>query len=242
MERFLTQITAANYVTCYAVAQVGPGVPPGSACDESRGKASRLAPIAPHAPHDKLMTIKFMKTTPHEARTAKGFAIPGTLLNITAGGLLLAATATVCLCNTHKLAAMASYPELSSQNQDATSFIINDIRKANSLQHASADRVVLKCGSPGNTTLITYTYDPAARTLTRTDGRSTQTVLTDLEGFSFSFFQRPSATAAFNSFAPATAATARMVSCHWSCTRKIAGAKVNSERVDLAPVVLRNHC
>jgi len=147
-----------------------------------------------------------------------------------------------CLSNTYKLAAMAGYQRLSSQNQDATSLIVNDIRRANSLDHASQDKVVLRCGPAGHISLITYTYDAAAHILTRTDSRSTQTVLTDLDGFSFSFFQRPSPAASFNSFAPATAATARVVSCRWSCSRRVAGDRVDSESVELAPIVLRNHC
>jgi hypothetical protein len=184
--------------------------------------------------------MNVMKTTVR--KTVWGAVIPGTLFNITAGGLIAIGASVACLSNTCKLAAMASYEGLSSQNQDATSLIVKDIRRANSLEHASQDKVVLRCGSPGHISLITYTYDAAAHILTRTDSRSTQTVLTDLDGFSFSFFQRPSLGASFNSFAPATASTAKMVSCRWSCSRKVAGDRVDTESVELAPIVMRNHC
>lgn len=184
--------------------------------------------------------MKVMKTTVH--KDVWGSVIPGTLFNITAGGLIAISASVVCLCNTYKLAAMASYQEVSSQSQDATSILAKDLRRANSLEYASPNRVVLKCGAASDAILITYTYDEAARTLTRTDGRYTQAVLTDLDGFSFSFFQRPASGASFNSFAPATASTAKMVGCHWSCSKKLAGDRVDTETVDLAPIVLRNRC
>jgi len=184
--------------------------------------------------------MKVMKTTLRKA--VWGSVLPGTLFNITAGGLIAVGASVACLCNTYKLAAMASYQGLSSRNQDATSLIVKDIRRANSLDHASQDRVVLNCGSAGHTILVTYSYDAATHTLTRTDGRSTQTILTDLDGFSFSFFQRPASGMGFNSLVPASGASAKMVSCRWSCSRKIAGDRVDTEKVELAPIVMRNRC
>jgi hypothetical protein len=184
--------------------------------------------------------MKIMKTT--QNKTNWGFAMPGTLLNLTAGGFLAAAVVSVALCNMQKVAGMASYPGLNSESQDASSLIEKDIRRASAVEQAVSNEVVLKYNISGHVSHVTYTYNAAARTLTRTDERVSQTVLTDLESFSFSFFQHPGANAAFNTFAAAQAGNARIVGCRWSCSRKAAGAKVDAETVELAPVVLRNHC
>src|SRR5260221_14452436 len=123
-------------------------------------------------------------------RDDRGFAIPGTLLNMAAGGLLVVA-ASAGLCSMPKLAAMANYPSLNAENQDASSLITKDIRRANRLEGASENRVVLQCASANGTTLVTYTYNATERTLKGTDNRSTQTVLADSDAFFFSFFSRP---------------------------------------------------
>lgn len=184
--------------------------------------------------------MNIMKTT--NGKNLWGFVVPATLFNLTAGGFLVVAAGSFSLCGMPKLAAMASYPALNSQNQDATTLITRDLRQASSLKQASQDCVVLNCQTVNGSSLVTYTYNAAAHTLTRTDEHSTQTILTGLDGFSFSFFQRPALAAAYDTFAPATAQNAKMVSCRWSCSKKVAGNKVDSENIELAPILLRNHC
>ena len=176
------------------------------------------------------------------AKKMFGFVIPETLLHTSAGGLLAVAATTACLCGLPKLGAMAGYPATNTQNQDASSLIANDIRRAGSLKQASEHQLVLNCGSATAPALVTYTYDAAAHTLTRKDDHSTRTVLTGVGAFSFRFFQHPTGQAAFNKLAPATAADARVVSCHWFSARRLGTAPVDSESIDLAPIVMRNHC
>lgn len=170
-----------------------------------------------------------------------GFATTGMLLNVALGCLILIGAGAFGLTNGRKVAAMASYPALSSQDQSATSRISQDLRQACSIESAASDRMVLRSRDAAGTELVSYAYNPAQRTLTREDGHSTETLLTDLDNFSFSLFQRPSAHATFGTFAPASAANASLVGCHWTCSRKLAGTKLDSEHVEMAPVVLRNH-
>ena len=170
-----------------------------------------------------------------------GFAMHGMLINVALGSLILIGAGTFGLTNGRKVAAMASYPALSSQDQNATRRIAQDLRRACSIESAATDRMVLRSRDAAGTELVSYSYNPAQRTLTREDGHSSETVLSELDNFSFSLFQRPAAHATFGTFAPATAANAGMVGCHWTCSRQLAGTKLDSEHVEMAPVVLRNH-
>jgi hypothetical protein len=163
------------------------------------------------------------------------------VLNIALGSLILLGAGTFGLSNGRKVAAMASYPGISSQDQNATSRIAQDLRQACSIESAASDRIVLRTRDAAGAELVSYSYNTAQRTLTREDGHSTVTVLSELDNFSFSLFQRPASQAAFGAFARATAANAGMVGCHWTCSRKLGGTKLDSEHVEMAPVVLRNH-
>jgi hypothetical protein len=170
-----------------------------------------------------------------------GFALPGMVMNITLSGVLLLGAGSLGLSNARKVAAMASYPSLNRQDQKATDLIAQDIRGASSVESASDTQIVLKGVVTGGASTVAYTFNPAARTLTRTEGSSMRTLLTDVDSFAFSLFQRPAAGAPYGTFAPATARTAKMVGCRWSCSRKVAGAKVDSESIQIAPVILRSH-
>src|SRR5690349_1022441 len=133
-------------------------------------------------------------------RVRSGFAVPGMLLNATLGSALLLGTGSFVLCNAHKLAAMANFPALNSQSQNANGLIANDLRQAGSIESASSDRIVLRSALPGEVGTITYRYDRALGTLSREEGRTTQTVLNNLDDFSFSLFQRSSPDASFESW------------------------------------------
>lgn len=185
--------------------------------------------------------MKEMKTADKKG-FGRGFAIPGMLLNITIGGMLVVGTGSLGLSSVHKVANMASYPGLNTQSQAASSMIAQDLRRASAVERASSEQVVLTVRRADGISSVTYTYDAVMHSLTRTEGSTTQTVLRDIDSFAFCLFQRPAAAAAFDTLTPATAQNARVVSCHWSCSRKVAGAKLDSETVQMAPMVLRNHC
>jgi len=181
-----------------------------------------------------------MNTSNGSTKTIKGFVTSGTLLNLALGGLVVLGASSVGLFHARDLASMAAYPGLDSQNQNAGSVIAQDIRQASSLDSGSNDHLVLRIHSSGATSTVTYSFDPAAHTLTRSDASGSSTLLSDIDTFSFSLFQRPGADSAYNTFAPANALNAKMVGCHWTCSRKVVGEKVNPESMEIAPIVLRN--
>ena len=160
------------------------------------------------------------------------------MVNVALVSLAMFGSGSFGLSSMRKVATMSSYPGLNRQGQNASTVITEDIRQASSIDSASSDRVVLK-RADGK---ITYVYSATARTLTRVDAKGTQTILTDLESFSFSLFQRPAVGTAYGQFSPASATEARLLGCRWSCSRKLAGAKLDTETIELAPVVLRNRC
>ena len=178
--------------------------------------------------------------TSYSSKSVWGFVTSGTLLNLTVGGLLVLGAGSIGLFHGRDLASMAAYPDLDSQNQNASSVISQDIRRASSVESESTNRIVLRASAAAGASSVTYAFDPIAHTLTRTDAEGSNTILNGVETLSFSLFQRPGPDTAYGTFAPALAANAKMVGCRWTCSRKIVGEKVNSGGIEIAPIVLRN--
>jgi hypothetical protein len=182
-----------------------------------------------------------MKTSYSSRRKILGFVASGPLANLAVGGLIVLGAGSIGLFHSHDLAALAAFPSLDSQDQNAGSIIAQDIRCARCVDSRNTNEIAFReSGSTGVST-ITYNFDTESHTLTRTDSQGgAQVLLNGVEAFSFSLFQRPGANAAYGTFAPANASDAKVVGCHWTCSRKVAGEKVNSQTVEIAPIVLRN--
>jgi hypothetical protein len=173
------------------------------------------------------------------AKTTKkllsGFAMPGMLLHITFGSLLLF-SASSALHPRNWRSQIAVSPALTQQDREAGDILSQDIRGARSVQSATATELVLNT-SHGS---VAYGYNAAARTLTRCEGENRQVVLASLDSLSFSLFQRPAGNEAFNTFSPATVENAKLVACRWSSSQRIAGAKLDSDSFEVGPTLLRD--
>ncbi len=168
--------------------------------------------------------------------------MPYTMVNVAIVGLAVLGSGSLGLTSMQKMATLASYPSLNRQGQNASSVIAADIRRASGVEAATGDKLVLRICTPNGQSTVTYHYDATARTLTRADAQGAQTLLTQVDTFSFSLFQRPAPGAAFAQLTPASGAEAKVVGCRWTCSRKLAGSKLDAESVEVAPVMLRNHC
>jgi len=173
-------------------------------------------------------------------RVPLGFTMSALLVGVSFGSFLLMGASAFSLSKIRDFASIATYPELGSKDRNITALLTQDIHRASAVQSASTHQLVLKTPATGATRTVTYTYDPNARILTRYDGDTSRRLLTGLEDFAFSLFQRPAAGGAYDALAPATASNARLVACRWSCSRTLGGKMLGGERVQIAPVLLRN--
>jgi hypothetical protein len=124
---------------------------------------------------------------------------------------------------------------LDAENQNATKVISQDIRLARSVESSNANQLVLR--SLGET--ISYTFDAANHTLTRDASSKTENLLTRVDSLAFSLL-RPDPFRADGGLIPANLSNARAVACRWSCSWKLAGAKLDSGEIRLAAVLMRN--
>ncbi len=139
--------------------------------------------------------------------TCAGSALPAVLVIATVAiSLILNASIS------RKVAATLSKPQMQAAEQDsqATARFSWDVRTAVCVARASANEIVLnqRDGVP-----VIYNFDATARTLTRTKGIETTTVLGGVDSIAFSLFERP---AVYNQLRPATSLNAGVVGLKWT--------------------------
>ena len=121
------------------------------------------------------------------------------------------------------------------QSWNVSEVISQDIRDACSVESPSVNQLVFK-GVHGK---VVYTFNVGHRSLIRMDGLRSEKLLTEVDSLSFSLL-RPAACKMNSEFMPANTGKARAVACSWSCSRKIAGLKLNSEEGGVPAILLRN--
>ena len=182
--------------------------------------------------------MEFKLTRTNKSRAA--YTLVELMAGIAIGLLVVTAAVSFFLFGSRSFSAMANYTDLNRKGRLASDMITRDIRSALQVVSSTTNQIVLQAPAGGNST-ITYTYDAAAGTLSRNDGSSSRVMLSGLNSCSFALYQRPSPTNnTYNSFPPATAAYAKLVSYQWSAGRRVVGTQVDTESLQTALVYLRN--
>jgi Tfp pilus assembly protein PilW len=175
-----------------------------------------------------------------------GFTLVELLIATGLGMILLLGLASFYSFSVSSFASMSNYVEMSNQSRNANDIISRDLRLASSVISASTNqtssttnRIVL--GPADSANPITYTFDPTAQTLSRTQGGTSQTLLKGVGSCIFSLYQRPTNSAAlYEQFPPGVPANAKLVAFQWSCIRRVVTTQIDSETIQTAMVSLRN--
>ena len=183
--------------------------------------------------------MKKLNVTKKMERRA-GFTLAGTLFNVTVASLLVLGSGTLSTSNLRDLPAMMAFAERNNEEQNVSRLLAQDIRRASSVPNASTHQLVLKVSHGYAAETVTYSYDATARIVTRQDHSSSQVLLKNVESFAFSLLQRPAANATEGALIAAAAIDARAITCHWTCSHRVLGAKLSSESFGMGPIVLRN--
>jgi len=171
----------------------------------------------------------------HTNHRRAAFTLLEFVFAVALGMLLLAGAGSFFLYGLRSFAAIYNYADLNMRSRNASDIISRDIRGAYFVAAASTNQLVLNLGA----TTATYTYDPSARTLTRTQSGVAQTLLTQLDSFSFSLFGRPTNTS-YEVFPAVTASTAKLIAFQWTSSRLTPASHSDSQSVQMALVEMRN--
>jgi prepilin-type N-terminal cleavage/methylation domain-containing protein len=177
--------------------------------------------------------------TNRNAKT-RGFTLPELMVSLVIGTVVILGAASFYAFGMTSFASMANYTDLNQSNRRAADLLSRDIRSANAVSVASSNQLVLNISQNGTNADATYTYDSAARTLTRSRLGTIETLLRGINSISWSLYARPG-NSNYNTFpsAPSPAA-AKLVSVQWNCSRSLGTGRIDSQSMQTALIELRN--
>lgn len=182
--------------------------------------------------------MKLLRKTPLTARRHHGASLIETLVAVSAGILIMGAIGTFSIFTARSFVSSGNYADLDRNSFAALDALTRDIRQSRELLAFSTNKLTLRDND--NVTLV-YEYDPATHRLLRKKNGVTQVLLTECDFLRFAIYQRTPASG-WNWYPVASNAisTTKLIDVSWKCSRKILGAKLNTESVQTAKVVIRN--
>jgi type II secretory pathway pseudopilin PulG len=170
------------------------------------------------------------------SRKVSGMTLPEMMVAVLCASIIFGAVATLSVYGARSFVAMGNYSDLDQTSRNALDIMSRDIRQTKALNSFNATKLVFL---DSDTNTLTYVYDASARTLTRLKGGNRKILLKECDYLNFDISQRNPSNQF--SFYPATdAATAKLIDVSWKCSRTILGAKINTESVQTAKIVIRN--
>lgn len=171
-------------------------------------------------------------------RRQAGLTLIEVMVASAVASLLSLGLASLVIFSNRSFAAMANYIDLDHRSRMALDTMSREIRQTNRLTEYADTSLTFENFDGG---VLKYVYDPAAKTLTRSkDGKADRKpLLTECDYLKFSIFQRNPVGGTYDQYPTASASTCKLVQLHWECSRKLFGAKVNTESVQSAKIVIR---
>lgn len=148
----------------------------------------------------------------------------------------LVSTASLMFFSNRSLVGLANYGELEQQSRHALDVMTREIRQAKSLVSITATEMTFIDGNNQN---LNYTYDPATKILTCTQGSKTEILLRGCDFIKFTAYQRNTIEGSYAQYPVTTPSLCKLIQLHWICSRVISGTDINTESVQSAKVVLR---
>jgi Tfp pilus assembly protein PilW len=161
------------------------------------------------------------------------------IVGMAIGGVILTALMQFIFYTGRSFAALANYTELDRYSRNALDQMVYKIRQADQMTHFSSNRMVFAYNT---TNTLAYNYSPTAKILTETVGNGQPKILLrGCDELSFTVFQRNTAAGTYDQF-PATLTNnaVKLVQLSWTCSRTVLGARINTESVQSAKIVIRN--
>ena len=182
-----------------------------------------------------------IKTTSHSrfGRSCAAMTLVEVMVSASLATILFAALAMLWVNGARSVLAMTNYTELDRASKYALDVMSKDIRQAIAMTAYSTNSIAMTNFNGVVGVAYSYTYNPNAKTLTRTYGGVSKVLLTGCDRLAFGIFKNnPSNN--FTFFPATSVAEAKLVDVNWKCSRQIRGQNVNTESIQTAKIVMRN--
>jgi prepilin-type N-terminal cleavage/methylation domain-containing protein len=165
-----------------------------------------------------------------------GFTLVEVLVATALSSLFLLGLASFSLMSARDCAAISNYSSLETQSRMALDHMTQQIRQTRGLTSCTATNLIF---ADSDGTPLEFDYDPNGRTVTRLKGGVSTTYLQGCDSFQYSIYQRNPVSGSYNAYPTATASTCKLIQFTWICSRTLLGARINTETVQSAKIVIR---
>ncbi len=174
----------------------------------------------------------------HRVPGRAAFTLIEVLMASGVGLMALLVIMLLSLYSSRSFAAIANYVDMDERSQLALDKMSREIRQSHRLVDYSPTSITIedKYSNP-----VKFIYDPEARNLVRVAGGVTTTNLTECDSLKFSNYQGTIRSNTFDAYDERYITNSRLIQVTWTCSRSILGAKMNTESVQSAKIVIRNN-
>jgi prepilin-type N-terminal cleavage/methylation domain-containing protein len=175
-------------------------------------------------------------------RSRQAFTLVELMVAILVGSLAMMALMSVMFFSARSFAALTNYVDLDNHSRSALDVMTREIRQANSLVEGDPQRLVFSVPrDDGTAYTVTYQYDSRARQLTRQTASEEKVLLRECDQLRFAVYQRHPISGTYDQWDEdwSNPSQVKVVQLMWTCSREILGARVNTESVQSAKVVIR---
>lgn len=186
------------------------------------------------------MDCRIISTT-RNSRGRQAFTLVEVVTAAGIAGVLMVAILSMAFFSARSFAALTNYVDLDNHSRNTLDHMLREIRQADQLSYYSSNMISFQHTDPasGSAFTVSYVYNPTGRTLTRVQGSISRVLLRECDFLQFSIFQRNPLPGTWDQYPTADVSTCKLVQLSWICSRTILGARVNTESVQSAKVVIR---
>ena len=173
----------------------------------------------------------------------RGMTLPELVVSSGLGVMVLAGVIALISFSARSFAAVSNYVDLDTRSRNALDKMSREIRQSDGLATNGFSPTQLLFTGKDPVTLapytFTYTFDPEKKTLTRSKGGQTETLLTQCDSLTWTMYQRNMTNGTDEPIPTSDAVTCKLIRLNWACSRNILGQKANTESVQSAEIVVR---
>jgi hypothetical protein len=153
------------------------------------------------------------------------------------GSLVFLAVIPLTIYSGWSFASLANYSDMNMSVLNTLDRVTMEIREASRLVSYSSNEITLDMGT--NKPTLSYVYSPVTRTLTRQQGGESKVMMRGVDSLDFSMFKRNPKPGTFEHYGTTNVNDCRVLTVKWNCSRRLMGARVTSESVEAARILLR---
>ena len=182
------------------------------------------------------MLKNFSFSTRRRQQFRRGWTLVETMVAMFGGSVIMGSIIITGSSVTNSMVAIMNYNDLDNASRNTLDVMSRDLRNTAIVTALSTNSVTVSNTITGDN--VSYTWDGAS-TFTRTFNGVRKVMLTGCDTLIFNGYQR-NPTTNLQFLAASTAAQTKLISVSWRCSRKILGAKLNTESVQTAQICIRN--